>query len=186
MLPVAPPMSARPILVDPNRSVYDALLRDDVSLVTDGIRRITRDGIEASDGSTYEVDVIVLATGFKSNDFIFPMEIRGRGGQRVEELWSKDGARAYLGSMLPGFPNFFMIYGPNTNPYGGLQVVDMEEVETRFALGCIGHLITENKRYPAPSRPPSGPAAQRVSGTGPPRSRSRGCGTVAPPTRGDG
>jgi 4-hydroxyacetophenone monooxygenase len=146
MLPVAPPMSARPILVDPTWSIYDALLRDNVSLVTDGISRITRDEIEAADGSRYAVDVIVLATGFKSNDFLFPMEIRGRSGQRVEDLWSKDGARAYLGSMLPGFPNFFMIYGPNTNPYGGLQVVDMEEAEARFALGCIGHLIKENKR----------------------------------------
>ncbi len=141
MLPEAPPMSARPILVDPNRSVYDALLQDDVLLVTDGILRITPDGIETEDGSSYAVDVIVFATGFKSNDFLFPMEIRGRGRQGVTELWSKDGARAYLGTLLPGFPNFFMIYGPNTNPYGGLQVVDMEEAVTRFALGCIGHLI---------------------------------------------
>jgi 4-hydroxyacetophenone monooxygenase len=145
MRPDAPPMSARPILVDPNRSVYDALLQDDVSLVTEEILRITPDGLEASDGSVYEVDVIVFATGFKSNDFLFPMEIRGRGQKGVAELWSKDGARAYLGTLLPGFPNFFMIYGPNTNPYGGLQVVDMEEVVTRFALGCIGHLITEHR-----------------------------------------
>jgi 4-hydroxyacetophenone monooxygenase len=142
MLPDAPPMSARPILVDPTRSVYDALLRDDVSLVTDSILRITPDGIETTDGSVYEVDVIVFATGFKSNDFLFPMEIRGRGQKEIADLWSKDGARAYLGTMLPGFPNFFMVYGPNTNPYGGLQVVDMEEAVTRFALGCIGHLIT--------------------------------------------
>jgi 4-hydroxyacetophenone monooxygenase len=142
MLPDAPPMSARPILVDPHRSVYDALLRDDVSLVTDSILRIAPQGIETSDGSVYEVDVIVFATGFKSNDFLFPMEIRGRGQKEVADLWSKDGARAYLGTVLPGFPNFFMVYGPNTNPYGGLQVVDMEESVARFALGCIGHLIT--------------------------------------------
>jgi 4-hydroxyacetophenone monooxygenase len=132
-------------LVDPNRSVYDALLQNDVSLVTEDIRRITPNGIQTSDGTAYEVDVIVFATGFKSNDFLFPMEIRGRGQKAVAELWSKDGARAYLGTLLPGFPNFFMIYGPNTNPYGGLQVVDMEEVVTRFALECLGHLITENK-----------------------------------------
>jgi 4-hydroxyacetophenone monooxygenase len=145
MLPEAPPMSARPILVDPSRSVYDALLRDDVSLVTDGILRITPEGIQTCDGSVCKVDVIVFATGFKSNDFLFPMEIRGRGQREVVDLWRKDGARAYLGTLLPGFPNFFMIYGPNTNPYGGLQVVDMEEVVTRFALACIGHLIAENR-----------------------------------------
>jgi 4-hydroxyacetophenone monooxygenase len=74
------------------------------------------------------------------------MEVRGRGGKRVEELWEKDGARAYLGTMLPGFPNFFMIYGPNTNNFGGLQIVDFEEMVTRFALQCIGGLITQKKR----------------------------------------
>ena len=74
------------------------------------------------------------------------MEIRGRDGKRIEELWEKDGARAYLGTMLPGFPNFFMIYGPNTNNFGGLQIVDFEEMVTRFALQCIGGLVTQKKR----------------------------------------
>ena len=69
---------------------------------------------------------------------------RAATGSGIEELWAKDGARAYLGTMLPGFPNFFMIYGPNTNPIGGLQVVDMEEMVTRFALQCIGHLIQKD------------------------------------------
>ena len=71
-------------------------------------------------------DIIVYATGFKANDFLWPMEIRGREGKRIEELWQKDGARAYLGTMLSGFPNFFMIYGPNTNNFSGLQIVDFE------------------------------------------------------------
>ena len=62
------------------------------------------------------------------------------------ELWSKDGARAYVGSMLPGFPNFFMLYGPNTNQLSGLQIVAMEEVATRFALENIGALIEQDKR----------------------------------------
>jgi 4-hydroxyacetophenone monooxygenase len=100
----------------------------------------------ATDGSEYAVDVIALATGFKSNDYLWPMEIRGRDGRTPEALWSKDGARAYLGTMLPGFPNFFMIYGPNTNPFGGLNVVDLEEFVTRFALECIGGLIEQDKR----------------------------------------
>jgi 4-hydroxyacetophenone monooxygenase len=74
------------------------------------------------------------------------MEVRGHDGLRVEDLWAKDGARAYLGSMLPGFPNFFMIYGPNTNLLSGMQIVDMEEVVTRFALENIGGLIEQGKR----------------------------------------
>ncbi|MCW2539387.1 MAG: Flavin-containing monooxygenase-like protein [Frankiales bacterium] len=144
MLPVAPPMSSRPVLVDRNYSIYDAILRDDVTLVTDGIERITPNGIKVRGGEEHALDVIVFATGFKANEFLWPMEIIGRNGQRIEELWAKDGARAYMGTMLPGFPNFFMIYGPNTNPIGGLQVVDMEEMVTRFALECIGHLIEQN------------------------------------------
>lgn len=145
MTPVAPPYSARPIIIDTDYSIYDALLRDNVTLLTDPIERVTRKGIEVKGGSEIPLDIIVYATGFKANDFLWPMEIRGRERQRIEELWQKDGARAYLGTMLPGFPNFFMIYGPNTNNFGGLQIVDFEEMVTRFALGCIGGLITQNK-----------------------------------------
>jgi 4-hydroxyacetophenone monooxygenase len=145
MLPVAPPMSSRPVLVDRDYSIYDAILRDDVTLVTEGIERIDATGIKVRGGENYPVDIIVFATGFKANEFLWPMEIVGRDGQRIEELWAKDGARAYLGTMLPGFPNFFMIYGPNTNPIGGLQVVDMEEMVTRFALECLSYLIENDK-----------------------------------------
>lgn len=146
MLPTAPPMSSRPVLIDENYSIYDALLRPDVTLVTDPIRRITPTAIEVDGDGTYPVDGIVLATGFKANDFLWPMELRGRGGTRVEELWEKDGARAYLGTMLPGFPNFFMLYGPNTNTTGGLGIVDVEEIVTRFILGCLAPLITDENR----------------------------------------
>jgi 4-hydroxyacetophenone monooxygenase len=146
MTPVAPPYSARPIIVDANYCIYDALLRDDVTLVTEPIRKITPNGIEVEGGVEYPLDIIVYATGFKANDFLWPMEVHGRGGKRIEELWAKDGARAYLGTMLPGFPNFFMVYGPNTNNFGGLQIVDFEEMVTRFALQCFGRMITGKKR----------------------------------------
>jgi 4-hydroxyacetophenone monooxygenase len=145
MTPVAPPYSSRPVIVDASYCIYDALLRDDVTLVTQPIRKITRRGIEVEGGVEYALDIIVYATGFKANDFLWPMEVRGRGGQRIEDLWAKDGARAYLGTMLPGFPNFFMLYGPNTNNSGGLQIVDFEEMVTRFALQCFGRLITGKK-----------------------------------------
>lgn len=144
MTPVAPPMTSRPIRVDPDDNVYVALMQDNVSLVTDPITRITPKGIEAG-GVEYEVDVIALASGFKANDFLWPMEVRGRDGARVETLWEKDGPRAYIGSMLPGFPNFFMAYGPNTNNFGGLQVIDLLEIEIRFALQCIAGLIEGNQ-----------------------------------------
>jgi 4-hydroxyacetophenone monooxygenase len=146
MTPVAPPLSSRPVLVDRDYSIYDALLRDDVTLVTTGIRRVTPTGIELEDGTQVGLDVIVLATGFKANDYLWPMEVRGRDSSRMEDLWAPDGPRAYLGAMLPGFPNLFMLYGPNTNGSGGLQIVAIEEMVTRFALGCIGGLITQGKR----------------------------------------
>ncbi len=83
--------------------MYDALLRDNVSLMTDGIERITPKGI-VTGGVEHELDIIAFATGFKANDYLWPMEVRGRGGVRIEEVWAKDGPRAYLGAMVAGFP----------------------------------------------------------------------------------
>jgi 4-hydroxyacetophenone monooxygenase len=140
MVPPHPPMSARPVAVDDRYSVLDALLRDDVTLVSAGIRTVTPHGIETVDGQEHRFDVLVYATGFQANDFLWPMEVRGRGGRRVEELWATDGARAWVGTMLPGFPNFFMLYGPNTNPFS-LGVVTFSEMMTRFALERIEDLL---------------------------------------------
>ena len=140
MIPTAPPLSSRPIRIDPNENVYTALLRDNVALVSDGIDRITPAGVMAG-GIEYPVDVIVYATGFKANDFLWPMEVIGRDGAKIETLWAKDGPRAYLGAMLPGFPNLWMSYGPNSNNFGGFQVIDLLELVTQFALRCIAGLI---------------------------------------------
>lgn len=145
MIPNAPPMSSRPIRVDANDSIFDALVTDSLTLVSDRIERITPAGIVAG-GVEHPFDVIVFATGFKANEYLWPMEVRGRGGLHVEELWAKDGARAYLGAMLPGFPNLFMSYGPNTNNFGGFQVIDLLEIVTRFALQCIAGLIVSGRR----------------------------------------
>ncbi len=145
MLPAAPPLSARPVLVDRAYSVYDALLQDNVTLIPEGISQITGSGVLLRDGSECPVDAIVLATGFRANDFLWPMDVRGRGGARVEELWAADGARAYLGNMLPGFPNFFMLYGPNTNANVGFAAIHLEELVTRFALECLDALITGDR-----------------------------------------
>ena len=146
MLPDAPPMSARPVLVDKDYSIYDAILRDNVTLVPEGISHVTEDAIVMADGTEVPVDIIVLATGFRANDFLWPMEIRGRDGVTVEQLWEKDGARAYLGNSMPGFPNFFMLYGPNTNANIGFAAIHLEELVTRFALKCIEQLIVSGKR----------------------------------------
>lgn len=146
MTPSAPPLSSRPVICDADANVLHALLRDDVELVDTPIKRITPGGIEIAGGEEIPLDVIVFATGYKASDYLWPMELSGREGRRLEELWAEDGPRAYLGAMLPGFPNFFMLYGPNTNPYAGGAPVDYEEYVTRFALESFRGLIEGEKR----------------------------------------
>ncbi len=145
MIPPHPPMSTRPIQVDTDYNLYDALLRDNVELVTEGIERITPAGVRTRDGVEHEVDVLVYATGFRANECLWPMEVIGRGGRSIQDLWSKDGPRAYLGTMAPGFPNLFMVYGPNMNPYGGLGVVNHQEMATRLLLDCVKEIIAGGK-----------------------------------------
>ncbi|NNL87036.1 MAG: NAD(P)/FAD-dependent oxidoreductase [Myxococcales bacterium] len=144
MTPEHPVLSARPVLVDPKYSYLDAIQSDDVTLVVEGIRRITETGIETEDGTVHEVDAIVYATGFKATEYLFPMSITGRGGRSVEDLWSETGAQGYRGAMIPGLPNLFTLYGPNTN--GGLLIPAFQEMETRYALQCIERLILDDKQ----------------------------------------
>lgn len=141
MIPEHPPYSARPVVVDEEYGIADALMRDNVTLISDGIRRMNELGIEANDGSQFDVDVVVYATGFKPNENLWPMQVRGRGGVRVEDLWAKTGPQAYLGAMVPGLPNFWMIFGPNTA--GGLPIAASEELITRYTLECLERLIRD-------------------------------------------
>jgi 4-hydroxyacetophenone monooxygenase len=144
LTPVHPVFSARPIMVDPEYSVLDALQRDNVSLVTDGVAHINASGVEDGKGVQHDVDVIVYATGFHATEYLFPMEITGRDGVTIEQLWSKDGARAYRGCMMPGFPNLWSIYGPNTN--GALGVATFHEMVGYFAMRCMEHMILNGER----------------------------------------
>jgi cation diffusion facilitator CzcD-associated flavoprotein CzcO len=102
-----------------------ALERANVELVTDAIARVTPTGIVTSDGSEHELDCVIWATGFKTNDFMFPMRIAGVDGLDLEEYWS-GGAHAHLGMCVPGFPSMFVLYGPNTNTSGGSILVYLE------------------------------------------------------------
>jgi 4-hydroxyacetophenone monooxygenase len=143
MTPPHPPWSQRPVVVDPEYCVLDAILRDNVTLVTDGIRRINKTGVETVDGERYDVDLIVYATGFHATEYLFPMKITGRGGRTVEEFWANGGARAYRFCMIPGMPNFWSLYGPNTN--GGMGPGSFHELVTGYALQCIERLILDDK-----------------------------------------
>lgn len=144
MTPSHPVWSARAVIVDPEYSILDALERDNVTLVTSGIERIGPTGIEDRDGARHEVDVIVYATGFHATEYLYPMTITGRGATRLETLWADGGARAYLGAMIPGFPNLWSLYGPNTN--GGMAPAGFHEMVTGYALQCIEQLILNGRR----------------------------------------
>jgi 4-hydroxyacetophenone monooxygenase len=150
MTPQHPPWSARAVMVDSDYCVLDAIQRDDVTLVTSGIRRITETGIEDGDGTQHDVDVIVYATGFHASEYMFPMKVTGARGQTLDDLWKVGGARAHRFCMYPGFPNLWSVYGPNTN--GGLGPGAFHELVTRYALECMERLILDGRRAIEPKR----------------------------------
>ena len=97
-----------------SNAYYPTFNRDNVELVTEPIERVTRDAIVTADRVTRPVDTIVLATGFETTKYLSAIDVRGRDGRALEDAWS-EGAQAYLGITTSGFPNLFMLYGPNTN-----------------------------------------------------------------------
>ncbi|NUU19985.1 MAG: FAD-dependent oxidoreductase [Streptomycetaceae bacterium] len=114
---------------------YPALARDNVELVTEPVSRIIRTGIDTMDGVHRPVDTIIYGTGFLATEFLRPMEVVGRDGVRLHDVW-KDGAAAYLGITVPGFPNLFLLYGPGTN-LGHNSTIYMIESQAEFFLRRI-------------------------------------------------
>jgi len=131
------------ILIDDD--FYPALARPNVEVETSEIARITRDSIETKDGATHPVDTIILATGFGATEFLAPMQIEGVAGKKLEEVWAP-GAEAHLGITVSGFPNFFMMYGPNTN-LGHNSIIFMIEAQVRYTVQCIQALAQRGLRY---------------------------------------
>ena len=122
---------------------YPALARPNVELVTDRIERIVPDGVVTADGTIRGADVLIYGTGFHAAEFLVPMQVSGRGGRTLRGA-CQDGAQAYLGITVSGFPNFFMLYGPNTN-LGGNSIIYMLEGQIGYVLGAVraleaGHL----------------------------------------------
>jgi len=112
--------------------------RPGAELVTDAIEAVTPAGVRVAGGREVEVDAIVLGTGFAAHEFLAPMAIRGRGGRTLNEAWA-DGAKAWLGISVPAFPNFFMLYGPNTN-LGHSSIVFMLECQVAHVMRCLRKL----------------------------------------------
>ncbi len=138
------PIGAKRILFSDD--YYDALARPNVDVVTDPIARLLPSGIETRDGTQYPADVIVYSTGFDTNTFMAPMAVTGRAGLDLNALWAAHGAEAYLGVTHTGFPNFFMMYGPNTN-LGHNSIIIMIEGQTRYILSCLDAVARRGKRW---------------------------------------
>ena len=117
---------------------YVALQRPNVVLVTDPIRRITSTSIVTAAGDTFDVDVIVLATGFETSSYLSGIEVIGIGGESLHDRWGLD-PRAYLGVAVSGFPNFFMLYGPNTNQ-GANSIIYILEAGARLVASAVSRL----------------------------------------------
>jgi 4-hydroxyacetophenone monooxygenase len=128
-----------------------ALQRPNVQLITDGITEITETGIVTADGKAHEVDVIIYGTGFHASRFLHPMKIKGVNGADLHETWAGD-PRAYLGMTTPGYPNLFMIYGPNTNIVVNGSIIFFSECSVRYILGCLKLLAESDTAAMEPKR----------------------------------
>jgi len=144
------PAYGKRILID--NHWFRMLKRDNVDLVTETIDRIVPEGVLTKDGHLWQADALVFATGFKVSKMLHPMSIHGRDGQELHEVWGDDDAKAYLGLTVPGFPNFFILTGPNTGlAHGGNQIF-MTECGVRHMMLALrelyegGHRTIECKR----------------------------------------
>ncbi|HEX7671240.1 MAG TPA: NAD(P)/FAD-dependent oxidoreductase [Polyangiaceae bacterium] len=136
------PMGCKRILISDD--YYPTLERPNVELITDAIERFSPEGVVTAGGREHPVDTVIFATGFESTSFLAPMEIRGRGGRRLSEAWV-DGAEAYLGIAVAGFPNLFLLYGPNTN-LGHNSIIFMIECQVDYVLKCLELLEPHGER----------------------------------------
>lgn len=142
------PIGCKRILL--SNDYFKALAQPHVTVVNGAIERVDATGITGGDGVHHEVDVIIYGTGFKAAEFLAPLEIRGAGGRDLHAQWQETGAEAYLGITVTGFPNLFMLYGPNTN-LGHSSIILMLESQMHYIKQCVeklhdGSLKTLNVR----------------------------------------
>lgn len=123
-----------------------ALRRGDVTLVTSPVDHVGPGSITTADGVEHSVDVLVYATGFRASDFLAPMAVTGVGGTSLEDRWGGD-ARAHLGMTVPGFPNLFFCYGPNTNIVVNGSIVYFAECQVGYVLDALRHLLATGARW---------------------------------------
>ncbi|KRB74194.1 4-hydroxyacetophenone monooxygenase [Nocardioides sp. Root190] len=122
---------------------YPALARKNVEVVTDRVSSVEPSGVRTPDGVLHEFDVLVFGTGFAATEFLAPMRITGHAGRELTDAWD-GGARAHLGINVPGFPNFFVLYGPNTN-LGGSSIIGMLEGQAGYIVSAAREIESSGR-----------------------------------------
>jgi cation diffusion facilitator CzcD-associated flavoprotein CzcO len=131
------PIGCKRILISDD--YYQALVRPNVEVVCEPIERVTAGAVVTADGVERAADTVIFATGFETTTFLAPLTIEGQGGAKLQDVW-RDGAEAYLGVTVAGFPNLFMLYGPNTN-LGHNSIIFMIECQVGYAVQCIREIL---------------------------------------------
>jgi len=117
---------------------YQAIQKPNATLVTEGIDRIEEAGVRTKDGVLHELDILVLATGFKSDAFLRPISVTVEGGESLDEAWAKRPS-AYLSISIPGFPNLFMLNGPN-GPVGNFSLIEVAELQFGYIMQLVDRI----------------------------------------------
>lgn len=131
-----------------SHNFYDAIQHPNAELVTDAITRIEPGGVRTEDGRLHELDVLVLATGFHVDRFMRPMTIRGLDGVLLDDVW-KDRPSAYMAVAVPGFPNFFMLNGPNS-PVGNFSLIQTAELQFDYVMQLVDRVRGGEMPYATP------------------------------------
>ncbi|MCG8669874.1 MAG: NAD(P)/FAD-dependent oxidoreductase [Pseudomonadales bacterium] len=140
-----------------SETFYPAMQKDNAQLETNGIECIEANGIRTQNGDLHELDVIVLATGYKMHDYMRPMKIKGDQGQLLDDTWAQ-GEFAHRGIMIPGYPNLFMVMGPNS-PLTNFSVIEVAEWQISYFLQ-LADLVLQGK---AASVAPNPEAVQKFN-----------------------
>ena len=142
-VPTYPPYGKRMLM---DNGWLDLITSDNVTLVPEAVESFNSDGVIDAAGHHHPVDVVVYGTGFDVTRPIFPIEVHGRDGASLAELWGEEDPRAYLGITVPRFPNMFIIFGPNTGLGHGGSTIFQTEAQVHYAISCIAEMVRNDRR----------------------------------------
>ncbi len=152
-------VACKRLIVSPN--FYEAIQRPNARVVTERIQRFEPTGIRTVDGELHELDVVVVATGFRVDRFLRPMRVKGRAGADLDNVWTPR-PYAYLSISVPGFPNLFMLNGPN-GPVGNFSLIDVAEMQLHYIMQLIE--LLKDRRYAEVSATPEATAHHEAART---------------------